>query len=109
MLGADVPDAHGPQQGQHPLEALAVVKLGQVLEAHAPLPGQHVLGVGGEGLAAVGHLTLFAPLFEEHRLALRLLPGPLLPPALRHPPGGGVGRQLFAGAGVPAPEHPDAV
>ena len=79
MLGADVPDAHGPQQGQHPLETLAVVELGQVLEAHAPLPGQHVFGVGGEGLAAVGHLALFAPLFEEHRLALRLLPGPLLP------------------------------
>ena len=49
----------GPSRGSTPLEALAVVELGQVLEAHAPLPGQHVFGVGGEGLAAVGHLALF--------------------------------------------------
>ena len=80
-----------------------------MLEPQGALPAQHVLGVGGEGLAAVGHLALPAALLKEHRLALRLFSGPLLPPALGHPPGGGVGGQLLAGAGVPAPVHPYAV
>ena len=109
VLGTDLPQAHGAQDGKHPVQALTVMDLGQVLEPHLVFPLQHIFRVGRKGLPPVRHQSLPAFLFKQGGLLLRLLVRPLFAPALRHLPSGGIGGQLLPCPGVPPPVHPDAV